>query len=442
VELPVKFPRDWLIAAVFLLPRPLHCGPLSFGEALQLALSYHASSAPATLADLPPAGTGDARTAGQAAMDRPCPVHLQDYTGLAAQLASANEFGPFPADPFLSGHPGPASAGLFDLRSRKNVILCTALVYAIFEGTHAQMLVLREQQTFVDRLLDIESKRVFAEVDHPLRLTQAKLMRARVRLMSEALEASGRDARTALSAIVGVSLDETDPVGNSMPLLPDNFTTSVEDRRALRELIAYRDVVQLDYVSGFINRLKVTHDMALAKASIGELVAAHIEEGMKLIALLHVNDHIRAAKIQFLGASDRLESWSAGIGTSNAGGIQSGSRSPDADLTHLPGQPVSGAQTPSLLSVLLTPAIKELPVGKPQQFSATATYSDGHAGDITSDANWSCSTDTGAILSTTGLLTGVSAGPVTIHVQYQGIERSRRVSVTARPVDEYLLPGH
>jgi hypothetical protein len=301
---------------------------------------------------------------------------------------------------------------------------------------------LHQQQNYVQRLIDIESKRVSAEVDHPLLLTHAKLLRARTRLQSQALGIAERKAREAFSALVGRAPDQAGLIENSMPLLPDNPASTVENRDVLRQFMAYRDIVQLDYVAGHMNRLKVTHDMELARASIGTLVAAHIDEAISFIALLQLNNQIRMAKIQFLGASDDLEAWAYGRATPHVNqafappeSVASDSSAPSAGVT-------SGAQAPSLLSILIAPAIKELPVGKSQQFSAVATYINGRVRDITSEANWSCSTDTGAVLSSTGLLTGLSLGAVTIHVEFQGLKHSRKLTVTEQAIDEYLLPDH
>jgi hypothetical protein len=93
-------------------------------------------------------------------------------------------------------------------------------------------------------------------------------------------------------------------------------------------------------------------------------------------------------------------------------------------------------QSPWLLFILISPAIKELHAGKSQQYTAVAKYSDGHAKDVTSEANWSCSNDTGAILSTTGLLTGLSVRVVTVNVEFKGLTQSRKLSITEQPMDE------
>jgi len=425
--------RFLLPVALCLMPCPLQGASLSFGEALRLALSRNVGVGP-----ISPAPPANATPAPRLANSSSCPVLLQDYREIAARLESANELTALPASRFLNSYALPSSAGPFNLQSRKDVILCASLVYAMLEEIEAQKLVLREQQSFVDRLFDIESRRVSAEVDHPLSLTQAKLMRAKIRMISEALHDSERDARTGLSALTRVPIEDTDPVAGSVPLLPGTVTTAIEDNRTLQLLVAYRDVVQLDYVSACMNRLKVTHDMALAKASIGDLVAAHIEEGMRMISLLYANGHLRAAKIQILAASGRLESWALGAGTLDAGPSAAAGDGPDQGTSSAPDPEAPGAKPAALLSLLLAPAVKELEVGKSQQYSAIATYSDGTAKDITSDARWSCSSDTSAILSSTGLLTGISAGQVTVRVEFQGVERSRKLSLTAGTADPYL----
>jgi len=430
-----RFPREWLFALLFLLPGPLQGSSLTFGQALELALHRNPNAAGHT------AAADNTERLGQSASQRFCPIHLENYAAIAAQLASGNEMGLSPGAPRFSA-PAETSAGAFEIRSPASVILCTALLYEKLDGIESQQLVLRQQQDYVRRLIEIESRRVSAEVDHPLLLAQAKLFRARTRMEWAALSASARKTRAALSVLVGLSVDQVDPIEGSMPLLPDNLTTTAENVEAIQLLLDYRDIVQLDYVSEYMSRLKATHDMALAKASIGALVAAHVTEEMKFISLLEVNNQIREARIQFLGESYDLEAWAFGRANHNAilssapPGIQaSDSSAPSPNST-------SGIQSPSLLSILIAPAIKELQLGKSQQYSAIATWSDGHARDVTSEANWTCSSDTAAVVSSTGLLTALAVGAITIHAKFQGIEHSRKLSIAEQPVDEYLLPDH
>jgi hypothetical protein len=415
---------------------------LTFGHALELALALNGDDGQSASGTGHAAGSGEAEGTGHQAGERLCPIHLQNYAGIAAQLASSNEMGLPPGGPVFLTYPAEPSGGAFVLRSGKSVVLCTALLYAKLGGIQTEQLVLHQQQDYVSRLLDIESRRVSADVDHPLLLTQAKLLRARTRMESVALDALERKTRAELSVLTGLPVDQVESVDNSMPPLPDELIKSGENREVLRQLLAYRDIVQLDYVSEYMNRLKVTHDMELAKASIGNLVAAHITEEMKFVALLQLNSQIRAAKIQFLSETDSLEAWALGHAMPDGSQLIAPPKTSESDSPASPGSLNSGGQAPSLLSILISPAIKELHAGKSQQYSAIATYSNGRAKDVTSEADWSCSCDTGAVLSTTGLLTGLSVGAVTVHVEFQGLAHSRKLTITEQPLDEYLSRDH
>jgi hypothetical protein len=410
----------------------MQCESLTFRQAVERALNRNGNVSSPQGGQT--AGEHHSEIAGLAANERRCPVHLQDYAGIAARLSSANELGLLQAGPILAEFPG--NAGNLDLQSRKNVILCTALLYSELEGIQARELVLHQQQEYVNRLMDIESRRVSAKVDQPLLLTHAKLLRARTRMESAALRTFEHKTRVALSALVGLPSDQVAAVENSMPPLPGKLATTVENDETLQQLTAYRDIVQLDYVSESMARLKISHDMLLAKASVGSLVAAHITEEIKFGALLQLNNHIRTAKIQFLSASDDLESWALRRPTPNANRSLAPPIPPETGLSSQAADLTSSVQSPSLLSILISPAIKELQSGKSQQYSAVATYSDGHARDVTSEANWSCSSDTNAVLSATGLLTGLSVGVVTVSVEFQGLTQSRRLSITEQPIDE------
>jgi hypothetical protein len=277
-------------------------------------------------------------------------------------------------------------------------------------------------------------------VDHPLELTQAKMLRARTRLESAALDASQRAAETGLAALLGLSPDSSFVVDNSMPPLPEKPAPGSENNQVLQKLLAYRDLVQLDYLAAYMHRLKATHDMALARASIGVFVEAELEETMKLAALIRFNNQVRMAKIQFEGASDDLESWAFGR-VHGEGGVSGISReNPTPEAVRGENAPPLSIPSPALISLLIAPGIPELPVGKTQQYSAIATDGDGHARDVSAEATWSCSTDRGAVLSTTGLLTALSEGQLTIRVEFQGLTSTRKLSIPPVPADQTIAP--
>lgn len=69
----------------------------------------------------------------------------------------------------------------------------------------------------------------------------------------------------------------------------------------------------------------------------------------------------------------------------------------------------------TLKSIAVTPASPaHLKVGATQQFTATATFSDGTSSDITATVTWTSATTATATISTSGVATGVAAGTTTI----------------------------
>ena len=72
------------------------------------------------------------------------------------------------------------------------------------------------------------------------------------------------------------------------------------------------------------------------------------------------------------------------------------------------------SQTVSLTSITVTPANPTISVGRTQQFTATANYSNNTSSNITGSATWTSSDTTIATISSGGLATGVAAGNVTI----------------------------
>jgi hypothetical protein len=94
------------------------------------------------------------------------------------------------------------------------------------------------------------------------------------------------------------------------------------------------------------------------------------------------------------------------------------------------------AKAGRLLGLLIAPDIRQIPIGKSQQYSAIVTDNEGHARDVTTEAVWSCSSDSRAVVSTTGLLTALSEGQLTIRVEYQGLASARDLTVAPRAVDE------
>ncbi len=76
-----------------------------------------------------------------------------------------------------------------------------------------------------------------------------------------------------------------------------------------------------------------------------------------------------------------------------------------------------GSQTATLSSIAVTPANATLNAGvanRTQQFTATATFSNGTTSNITNSVTWNSSSTAVATISSTGLATAVSPGSTTI----------------------------
>jgi trimeric autotransporter adhesin len=98
-------------------------------------------------------------------------------------------------------------------------------------------------------------------------------------------------------------------------------------------------------------------------------------------------------------------------GTTQITAATSGVTSPGVTLTVI-----------SLSSIAVTPATPaHLKVGATQQFTATATFTDGSTSDVTSTVTWTSGTPTTATISAAGLATGVAQGTTQITAAMSGV---------------------
>ncbi len=86
-----------------------------------------------------------------------------------------------------------------------------------------------------------------------------------------------------------------------------------------------------------------------------------------------------------------------------AGGSLCSGASDELDIDLIP----AGA---SLTAISITPTSNSLQASQTQQFTATGTYSDDSTANITSSVTWNSSNEATAIISASGLATGVAAG--------------------------------
>jgi Bacterial Ig-like domain (group 2) len=103
---------------------------------------------------------------------------------------------------------------------------------------------------------------------------------------------------------------------------------------------------------------------------------------------------------------------------------------PTAPTPPAPTPPVGGQRTLSSIQLTGTNTVN---VGTSSQLSATARWSDGTSEDVTRGATWQSPNPAVATVTSTGLLTGVSAGTVDVSAAFQG--QTGRASVQVMAVD-------
>jgi hypothetical protein len=88
----------------------------------------------------------------------------------------------------------------------------------------------------------------------------------------------------------------------------------------------------------------------------------------------------------------------------------------------------------TLKSVSVTPASANIAAGATQQFTATATYSDGSTANVSSTASWTVATPAVATVNSSGLTTGAAAGSAMVTASLSGITANASLTVMAPTV--------
>lgn len=125
---------------------------------------------------------------------------------------------------------------------------------------------------------------------------------------------------------------------------------------------------------------------------------------------------------------------SSGLAT----GVAAGSTTVTAALSGVDGTAalaVTPAVTvPTLSSIAVSPGAASIAAGVTQQFTATATYSDGSTANVSATASWTAANAATATINSSGLVTGVAPGTTTITASLNGVTGTASLAVTAKTV--------
>jgi uncharacterized protein YjdB len=122
------------------------------------------------------------------------------------------------------------------------------------------------------------------------------------------------------------------------------------------------------------------------------------------------------------------------IATISTSGLATAVALGSTNITATSGSVTSTASPLTVSSKIITtitvnPQNATIISGQQQQFTATATYSDGSNGDITTSSTWSSSVVSVATITTTGLASGISTGTTTISASLGGFTGTTSLNV-------------
>ncbi len=109
--------------------------------------------------------------------------------------------------------------------------------------------------------------------------------------------------------------------------------------------------------------------------------------------------------------------------------LAQGSATVNANLKGVMGHVALTVQPPAITAIQITPASLSIPLGTNQQLTATATYTDGTTGNISSSVNWSSTPASVASVNASGLVQSVSKGSFNVTATSGAISGSLNASV-------------
>jgi hypothetical protein len=317
---------------------------------------------------------------------------------------------------------------------------CAAVLYVQLANLATMAEILRDQEDASQRLLKAEAARILKRIDEPASLIRAKLLSAQTRIWMVEVQRATIRLRKLLAGLTGLREDEIEIVADSIPSFPVVTTQDNELTLAVTQASGARDVAQLSHALARDQRLRTRVRVLEGKGNLGDLLAAYIFEDAQLVALIDVNSRFDCVSMRLLQAEAQFNDWVLAP-ISGPDGFKELRIAQAMIAQTLPPYPAAGASTAEtqIRSIMITPGISKLQTGQSQQFSAIAIQSNGHGADASSNAIWQCS-NKNAIMSTSGMITALSPGRVTITATVSGVQQISQIEISEGSVDSLLTP--
>ena len=337
----------------------------------------------------------------------------------------------------------------------RQAVLNAAIEYTQLAWSNLHLELLKEQNSLAVQLVNIEKMRVSAGVDNEVALIRARLLEAQTRMRAASLEGEVLDLRKDLADLVGLPEEQIEPVPESVPPLPEKQEYSGTEQtirslcqlklqESLKQRTAARDAAQLVYVLAHRDATRVT---GLGTATLGDQIAIRIRADEGFGAVLDAIFELQAAQFELLYATGALENWATSespgapklVVGEQGGGLEtqeepSGNNS--SGTGRLAARSPQSAEalskdavaTSSPRTILVLPSGGILNVRDCRQLAAVA-IGDGGGRDVTSVVKWSSSNESVAIVSTSGLITGLRSGRVIISATLAGVSRLTPITI-------------
>jgi trimeric autotransporter adhesin len=270
-----------------------------------------------------------------------------------------------------------------------------------------------------------------------------------------------------LGAVVGsTAITVNAPVIVSLTLSPDGLTLGMGIKQQYTATATYSDGSSQDLASGVTwissdntvagvdgNGLATTIAQgtvtitATAGAFSDTATLTVVPASLLSISVTPANPSIALGTAQQLiatgnfddGSTQQLPSvtWSSSnlnVASINADGLATSTGTGAVTITASSGS-VSGTASltvtaATLVSIAVTPSNSGMAIGTTKQFTATGTFSDSSAQDITASVLWGSSSPSAATINNQGLASSVAAGPTTITATAGSVSGSTGLTVS------------